>query len=389
MAIRVIRYVLMLSVLLFAGCKDNSYRGDWDEYDDNPDNKNLYPIWISVGPYYHIPTKAEDVDWSDKDIFVYAFKNDTVMNVSYSTTSLQDRRVCLLDGAVDGDMTGGKRGKRNNNDVLLYWPEGVENRVNYIRGSEPYTFYGYILDSARVDAGTRNDDSIELPITITGREDVMAAQSDPEITYDRLGNEFTEQERENIRRYSYSEYTAKYSIYPQLYFKHLLSKFRFRIVAGQMKEERTIHVENIRILAPSEATFVVAHKQKENIGLTFDPESISAMELKEKGGGALDPEEYFINTHQEKSMDVGDYVMVAPQTAYDAEVAVYEDETGRRYTNRIRLRIQEGSFLAGSEYLVTFTIFGIMDVRVDTELIGWIDGGSYEYDPEIKPNNIY
>jgi hypothetical protein len=240
-----------------------------------------------------------------------------------------------------------------------------------------------------VDHIDRGDDYVNILMTIDGSQDVMSAYSDPKVTYEALGDEYDQELKDNILKYSYSEFTAKQNIYPQLLFKHLLTRFKFKITAGQMKEERTIHVENIRILSPSEATFVVAHKQMENIGLTFDPESISAMELKEKGGGALEPEEYFINTHQEKSMDVGDYVMVAPQTAYDAEVAVYEDETGRRYTNRIRLRIQEDSFLAGSEYLVTFTIFGIMDVRVDTELIGWIDGGSYEYDPEIKPNNIY
>lgn len=373
-------------VLLMSGCKDNSYRGDWDDYDDNPDNIKLYPVWISVGPYYGLPTKGDDISWSEKDIYVYAFKNDSSLTTSYKTNSSENKRVCLIDGSRDGDILGGKRGKRNNNDVLLYWPENTEKSVNYPRGNEPYHFFGYMYDDAKVNQITRYDDYVDISITIDGGQDVMSAYSDPQVTYDNLGDEYEPQEKSEILKYSYSEYTAKHNIYPQLLFKHLLTRFRFEIVAGQMKEERTIHISNIRILSPSKASFVVAHKDVNSTGLIFDGESVVGMEL-EEGGKPLDPEKYFVNTHKlEDVKSVGDYLMVAPQSDYIAEVAVYEDESGRVYTNSIPLKAKEGKFTAGSEYLVTFTIFGVMDVKVDTELIGWIDGGSYEYDSEIKPN---
>jgi hypothetical protein len=390
------KYIILISVVLLAGCKDRSFRGDWDDYDDNPDNKNLYPVWISVGPYYGLPTKGDDsqrrddVPWPEKTIYIYAFKDDNSVTTTYTTTSAANKRVCLIDGSKDGDMYGGKRGKRNYNDVLLYWDQGVEDRINYPRGNEPYRFYGYIYDDAIINGIERRDDRIDIALKITGGQDVMLAYSDPQVTYDALGDEFTQEAKDNILKYSYSEYTAKQNIYPQLLFRHLLTRFKFKMVAGQMEEERTIHLKSIRILSPSEAKFTVAHKNVENMGLFFNENDEDRLELREKNGSPLNPNVYYINTHTpSEKVDVGEYLMVAPKVDYVAEVTVYEDETHREYTNRIPLKSKEGSFPAGTEYLVTFTIFGIMDVRVDTELIGWIDGGTYEYDPEIKPNNIY
>lgn len=380
-----LRYLWILSIVLLMGCRDNSYRGDWDEYDDSPDNKNLYPVWISVGPYHGLPTKSDDVEWNGKDIFIYAFKVDSSQVNSYKVTNLENKTICLIDGSKDGDPLGGKRGKRNDDDVLLYWAEGTEQRVIYPRGNEPYQFFGYIYDDAQTGNIIREDDYVEIPITIDGGQDVMVAYSDPQVTYEKLGDEFDGETKNDILSYSYSEYTAKHNIYPQLLFKHLLTRFRFKVTAGQMEEERTIHISSIRIISPSEASLVVAHKDVSRLGITFDEQSMKWMELEDMGK-PLDPNLYFINTHQPGSMDVGDGLMIAPQKELVAEVSVYEDESGRVYTNTIPLRSNEGSFPAGTEYLVTFTIFGIMDVRVDTELIGWIDGGSYEYDSEIKPN---
>lgn len=388
-----LKYMLLVAVLLLWGCRDNSYRGQWDEYDGDPDSKHFYPVWISIGPYYSLPTKAgKDEDprdilrWKEKDIYIYAFGTDSTKNISYMTNSSADQKECLIDGSKDGDLLGGKLGKRGEDDVLLYWPIGVSRTVNYPRNNDTYQFFGYIIDDAEVGQIVRDDDSVVIPITIDGAQDVMTAYSDPMVTYNALGSEYTQEEKEEILRYSYSEYTAKNNVYPQLLFKHHLTKFKFDVIAGQREDEEIIRITNIRIYSKNMADLTVAHKNVGNVGISFVDGREGLLELREADRSPLDPKKYFVNTHVPDTMQVGDALYVAPQVQYEAEVAVTEDVSKHPYINRIPLVTKEGKFDPGAVYLVTFSLYGMMDVRVDVDMLGWIDGGNIDIDTELKPN---
>lgn len=386
-------YMLAVAVLLLCGCRDNSYRGQWDEYDGDPDSKHFYPVWISIGPYYTLPTKAgggEDprdiLRWREKNIYIYAFGADSTKNISYMTNSSYDEEQCLIDGSKDGDFLGGKLGKRGEDDVLLYWPSGVSRTVNYPRNLNTYQFFGYIIDDAQMGQIERSDDKVVIPITIDGAQDVMTAYSDPMVTYNELGSEYTQEDKEEILKYSYSEYTAKNNVYPQLLFKHHMTKFKFDVIAGQREDKEIIRITNIRIYSKNMANLTVADKDVENVGISFIDGKEGLLELREADGAPLDPNFYFVNTHVPDTMRVGDALYAAPQVKYVAEVAVTEDVSKHTYINTIPLMTKDGKFEPGAVYQVTFTLYGMMDVRVDVDMLGWIDGGNIDIDTELKPN---
>jgi hypothetical protein len=158
------------------------------------------------------------------------------------------------------------------------------------------------------------------------------------------------------------------------------------VIAGQREDKEIIRITNIRIYSKNMANLTVAHKDVENVGISFIDGKEGLLELREADGAPLDPNFYFVNTHVPDTMRVGDALYAAPQVKYVAEVAVTEDVSKHTYINTIPLVTKEGKFDPGAVYLVTFSLYGMMDVRVDVDMLGWIDGGNIDIDTELKPN---
>lgn len=397
-----ISYILFAVAFLAVSCTDNSYRGQWDEYIESINNQDKYPVRISVGPYSsNITTKSgteeDDVDWSNTDLYIYSFKNDSSASIKFDITRNDDSTYCLVDASMDGDNFHGKKGYRMDNHLLEWLDSGVvEKNIFYPKGLNTYRFYGYTYGDARVLNIHRTSTAIVHDISIDGRQDVMVAYSDPEDTYFALGNLYNDELKEDILKYSYSEFTAKLNVYPQLSFKHLLTKFNFRVVSGIKDRAVNIMVEDIRINSYSDASLVVASSDYMDMNISFSNDSLVWFSLKEKDGSNLDSSKYKVNTNIKDTINVGNSIIAATLDQYEIEIDLKEVETGLSYSLKTVLPtkdmegniINEMAFKAGAAYMITFTIYGMMDVDTDVKLVGWKDGGALAYDPEKEDENI-
>ena len=125
------------------------------------------------------------------------------------------------------------------------------------------------------------------------------------------------------------------------------------------------------------------------MGLTFDADT-TTLALTETDGSAFDGR--LVTTFKDGQTidgvidDMGS-LLVAPRDEYDLIITLSEvDEDGNHQTSEPYSNIKVLSvgtakdpqpFVAGSEYLVTLTVYGKMDVRVSTTIKEWEDGGFY------------
>lgn len=155
---------------------------------------------------------------------------------------------------------------------------------------------------------------------------------------------------------------------------------------------KDVTVEKIEVLSKTKAEFTVADKYDENrLGLVFKDEK-SRLQLKEHDGSEYIPR--LITTYDQVGgitdgivNDLGS-LLVAPDDEYYIYITLGEiqgDIILESKENEVHIfygKDEENKipFTAGSEYLITMTIYGQMDVRVSTQIGEWDAGGDYEYD---------
>ncbi len=163
---------------------------------------------------------------------------------------------------------------------------------------------------------------------------------------------------------------------------------------------KDVTVEKIEIRTKHKATFTVADKYDDNrLGLKFR-EDTTRLALKERDGSEYKPR--LISTVNKVGAvtdgivdDLGS-LLVAPDVEYYLYIVLGEvQENGLVLESKENEKvIYQGTeedkieFTAGNEYLITLTIYGQMDVRVNAEIGKWEEGGDYEYDYDdtTRPN---
>lgn len=390
-----------------AGCLDDSYTGTVfvEEY---VEEGALHEIRMTIGGAEQ--TRGSGVigdvsSFAGKDFYVYAFNRDT--KTDYSTVSATDSLRCLVDGSYDDpESLMGRRAYWNPATEVVEWGVG-ESPIYYPMGENEghdFDFFAYYLDNiepANEDIIRSNDD-IKINIEIDGSQDLMSAKAKPtkaqlEDILDKQGEVAMLLQREHC----YSYYTASHNLNPNFDFIHHLVKLDFKLVPGGTPGmTKDVTVEKIEIRTKHKATFTVADKYDDNrLGLKFQ-EDTTRLALKERDGSEYRPR--LISTVNKVGAvtdgivdDLGS-LLVAPDVEYYLYIVLGEvQENGLVLESKENEKvIYQGTeedkieFTAGNEYLITLTIYGQMDVRVNAEIGKWEEGGDYEYDYDdtTRPN---
>lgn len=390
-----------------AGCLDDSYTGTVfvEEY---VEEGALHEIRMTIGGAEQ--TRGSGVigdvsSFAGKDFYVYAFNRDT--KTDYATVSATDSLRCLVDGSYDDpESLMGRRAYWNPATEVVEWGVG-ESPIYYPMGENEghdFDFFAYYLDNiepANEDIIRSNDD-IKINIEIDGSQDLMSAKAKPtkaqlEDILDKQGEVAMLLQREHC----YSYYTASHNLNPNFDFIHHLVKLDFKLVPGGTPGmTKDVTVEKIEIRTKHKATFTVADKYDDNrLGLKFQ-EDTTRLALKERDGSEYQPR--LISTVNKVGAvtdgivdDLGS-LLVAPDVEYYLYIVLGEvQENGLVLESKENEKvIYQGSeedkieFTAGNEYLITLTIYGQMDVRVNAEIGKWEEGGDYEYDYDdtTRPN---
>jgi hypothetical protein len=267
-----------------------------------------------------------------------------------------------------------------------------------------FDFFAYYLDNIEPSNEDiiRSNDDIKINIEIDGSQDLMSAKAKPtkaqlEDILDKQGEVAMLLQREHC----YSYYTASHNLNPNFDFIHHLVKLDFKLVPGGTPGmTKDVTVEKIEIRTKHKATFTVADKYDDNrLGLKFQ-EDTTRLALKERDGSEYQPR--LISTVNKVGAvtdgivdDLGS-LLVAPDVEYYLYIVLGEvQENGLVLESKENEKvIYQGTeedkieFTAGNEYLITLTIYGQMDVRVNAEIGKWEEGGDYEYDYDdtTRPN---
>lgn len=390
-----------------AGCLDDSYTGTVfvEEY---VEEGALHEIRMTIGGAEQ--TRGSGVigdvsSFAGKDFYVYAFNRDT--KTDYSTVSATDSLRCLVDGSYDDpESLMGRRAYWNPATEVVEWGVG-ESPIYYPMGENEghdFDFFAYYLDNiepANEDIIRSNDD-IKINIEIDGSQDLMSAKAKPtkaqlEDILDKQGEVAMLLQREHC----YSYYTASHNLNPNFDFIHHLVKLDFKLVPGGTPGmTKDVTVEKIEIRTKHKATFTVADKYDDNrLGLKFQ-EDTTRLALKERDGSEYQPR--LISTVNKVGAvtdgivdDLGS-LLVAPDVEYYLYIVLGEvQENGLVLESKENEKViyqgteeEKIEFTAGNEYLITLTIYGQMDVRVNAEIGKWEEGGDYEYDYDdtTRPN---
>ena len=387
---------MFAAAFLLQGCVDDSFHGTSDSLygDDAVD----IPVVVALGdPGRGIVKGAGAIDnleeWSGSNIYVYAFAQDP--QTSYKTTSSIDPLRCLVDGSKDQRGTYiGKKARLDATNSYAIWERGDADMIypSADNSKWKYDFFAYYLDDIDVKNTDveRRDDAVVVNIEIDGTQDIMSSKA--EIS-DKQVSHFTEREKELIRENQFSYYTAQRSVVPTFMFNHHLVRLEFEVHAGVMLgDSKILTIHGLDVESRNRASFTVASKNSENMGLTFSEER-KIMPLTEDGGGPLKDDEYVVKVRPSSDVapqkfKLGDCLLVAPSDEYDAYIVMSEmtsDGVLSVSRGRTPMKISYpsgGQFMSGNQYKVKLTIFSANNVSASVEMEPWFHGGEINMDME-------
>ena len=375
---------LLISALMAAACTDKSYQGIESEMAAD----EALPIHIVVGdPGDILESKGsgpvEDTDgamWEGKTIHVFAFKRD--LNSDYANISATGHDDCIIDGSVDTEgALGGKEATVNTDDSYITW-KNDDQTLYYRPGNQPYDFFAYYTDKPVPDSDVyRSKEGVRIMMDVDGSTDIMSAYA--YLTEEQLNRPvFSDMDKVDLNTYAFSSWSAKRNIHPVLYFDHHLTRFDFEVKAGWEKSNDII-IDSLVVRSRRRAVFTVAHKNPSLLGLDFSNAPYEMTALSEADGSPLRKD--FWKLHyipgSEEMTKLGGSLMIAPDITYDAFLYLkqkMEDGEVKTHENLISLVSSEGQFTAGSQYLVSATIYGLTSIDISVKTTDWQEGGSID-----------
>lgn len=273
----------------------------------------------------------------------------------------------------------------------------------YYDGNNLYDFYGCHVDDAATAAmtiptGTDHDlatAGFSVPVTIDGTQDLMVAM--PDKSKDIEGNlEVTA--TDNL----YSAWSSRRGVKPNLVFKHVLTRLTFKAKCGDASAPaQPVKITSIQVTgAISDGTLTVIPVGGGNQGFapgtttadfalmapasapqtSKDLEAFPGKEITNTGDGA------------DAFQQIGVPMMLVPGEKYTIVINTEQnmDGTGDIEENEKGTITKEvtfaGGFVAGKNYNINITVYGLQEIAVDATLTAWEEGGNIDIDPDdINP----
>lgn len=273
------------------------------------------------------------------------------------------------------------------------------NRVKYYPTQGAFDFWGYRLDRCETGAYTVSDDKIEIPFTMDGSQDIMVGKAEPsaeEIAACKKDGGNPEPER------IYSAFSARRNIQPNITFKHLLSRLTFSVIAGNKAicTDDRVKVDTIEVVSKYTGKLIAAYTGSDIDQIVFD-DATQALALKQRAPGAATNDilvalkpvvpEWDEVGSVAKETAVGEALLVAPSREYKLIIRLSQT-VKTDYSNPSEIAVKKfayedvlttpSGFEAGKSYNVKITVYGLSEIKVNTVLTPWVDGGNIEMNPE-------
>lgn len=386
---------MLATVLLAAGCVDNSYRG----------RENIYAAYevpqaikVALGdPYVKGSGPVDSLfDFKGKDIFVWAYNRDTV-DVDYRITAREDNLICLLDSCratMDGYSSVAewvRIGKNNARlDTAYYYPGGeMCNRH--------YDFYCLYPDDATLLAEHRNFDNLVRDYLIDGSQDIMVSKAP--LPVDNVSKEPSE--------LAFSYLSVLRGEDPFFTMRHVLTRVDFYVRPGVTSVEHTVRLQSAQLRSRTHVAVTPVAKDETQMGAVFtqedDYEFLPLLEsdgttfipytLKTLVPDASQPEDERLSVQEMQDTvvyhRVGGSFFVSPEKLYKLKTDVrtidrLDGDKPTEVVSDIKLKDTEATFMAGNRYLIYMTVYGELDMTIHVIMVPWYFAGSIYLDPDAE-----
>lgn len=273
----------------------------------------------------------------------------------------------------------------------------------YYDGNNLYDFYGCHVDDAATEAMTiptgtdLTTAGFSVPVTIDGTQDLMVAM--PDKSKDIEGNlEVTA--TDNL----YSAWSSRRGVKPNLVFKHVLTRLTFKAKCGDASApDQPVKITSIQVMGTKNKgilTIIPVDKTAESQVFVpsqeeGDVDNFSLMQAPSDGSKTLVDFEGKEITNTGDGADafqqIGVPMMLVPGEKYTIVINTEQnmDGTGDIEENEKGTITKEvtfaGGFVAGKNYNINITVYGLQEIAVDATLTAWGEGGDIDIDPDDLP----
>lgn len=386
--------IATFAIGLLAGCSKNS--DVYIETDPDPDA----PVEITFGAKQaELKTEVKtrgiggiggleaENGWNGETLYIYALCNNPLV----TDIPANEKATAPSKTGADNVTTG-----------AITW--ATADKHFYYDGSSIYTFYGYHIDDATTDGAApapAGDATAGYSVSfkIDGTQDLMVAATDKTKDIEDSSKKADLAGKESNL---YSAWSARRDVTPNLVFKHLLSRLKFTVVAGNADTENAgVSITKIEVYSASEGTLVVVPSAdgttpqglKDITPLPDDLTGITPFELKEKPAGGRTLAALTAVTATNTAQPVGESVLAIPADSYQiiihtSQTIDTKEQTGK-ITKEIKLPEANGvvtPFDAGKIYTIGIAVYGLEKINVNATLTAWENGGNITVDPDDEPN---
>ena len=274
----------------------------------------------------------------------------------------------------------------------------------YYDGNNLYDFYGCHVDDAATEAMTIQPGTdltkagFSVPVKIDGTQDLMVAV--PDKSKDIEGNlEVTT--TDNL----YSAWSSRRGVKPNLVFKHVLTRLTFKAKCGNAvayEDGKEVYITSVQVKSvKNKGTLTIIPTDVNQQGFTastVDTDVIDFSLMKAPSAPDTSKElETFEKVEIEGTKDddfaqIGVPMMLVPGTEYEIVISTEQDADGSDNIDANEkgsitqiITVADG-FVAGKNYNVNITVYGLEEIKIDATLTAWGEGGNITIDPdEINP----
>lgn len=371
--------LLCFPLLLLTGCRDDSYRGYEQTYEEYFDPISVV---VAVGnPYSKGSGPVEDLeDFEGKDLVIWAYNRDPLTSYTAVRTD-SDSLTCLASE---------RRATLNGISNIAKWKDGT---LLYPGGSvcnTAFDFYAAHTDDLPLEGIQRTGDQLYMDIEIDGSQDLMVSKADVPAKPE----------------YAFSYLSAQEGVKPIFNLKHCLTRVDLYIQPGITRGfSNYMQIESITMASRTQARMVVVDKDPENMGVTFRENSAKKpLPLTEPDGKTLNPfrletiegdpwDTDKLNLQKKSIRRIGGSFFLSPEDQYSMvmymDMLGYGDGILSRKPVEAIVRLASGeSFQQGCRYQVVMTVYGEYAIFMDVQQVPWYSAGLFILDRDAASELI-
>lgn len=327
---------------------------------------------------------AENNKWAGQAINIYMFNKGTLDVAQFDGVDIYNNAAFYAPTAASTGLA-----------------TAADHSVKYYPTQSAFDFWGYRLDDAIQGTPAVSEDGTmqEVGFTLNGSQDIMVGKATP------TEEDLTKcADAEKI----YSAYAARRGVQPDIKFKHLLSRLVFSVTGGNEEacdDEHGVKVTAIKVKSKYTGKLIVAYTPDAEVTNELVPtEDVKDLVLMQRATDDTNGNNKLIALEekgpewdevagQAKKTNIGEAILAVPADTYDLtielsqKVKIYDDgsttqEETKKFSYNDVIKLTDDVFKAGYSYNVNITVFGLSEIKINTTLTPWEDGGNIDMNPE-------